>query len=261
MTTVLIILLIVGALLFTASFFMQEDKVEEVVNVPLSSIEGRSLSGYEEDKIKEHIRTIMEEETANVLSEAEDRMGRISNEKIIAVNEFSEDLLAKIENNNEEVVFLYNMLKQKEDEMKSTLERVEALKQVNQALSKQIQADTSFGTSWISEDTTNLQKKETVYKAAGEEAENEAAENLPKKTQEAGGSGMHKSPHMNLKMQNPFHKAGQKTMHADKNQESGHEKAVEILALHKQELSVMEIAKKLSLGQSEVKLVIDLYGN
>ncbi|MBE5959906.1 MAG: hypothetical protein E7256_00730 [Lachnospiraceae bacterium] len=231
MTTVLVILLIAGAILFTLSFFMTEDKVEEVVNVPLSSIEGRSLSGYEEEKIKKHIRTIMEEETAYVLSAAEDRMSRISNEKIIAVNEYSEDLLAKIENNNEEVVFLYNMLKQKEEEMKDTLERVERLKQANAALSKQIQNDTSF------EGITPLH--EAANRPKQEEERNESIEKQPDIRQ----------------------KASKKAGKGIANKESGHEKAGEILMLYEQNHSVREIAKQLSLGQSEVKLVIDLYGN
>ena len=34
----------------------------------------------------------------------------------------------------------------------------------------------------------------------------------------------------------------------------------EILALHRQGKSVLEISKELSVGQGEVKLVIDLYG-
>ena len=46
----------------------------------------------------------------------EDQMNRLCNEKIMAIDEFSKQLLEKIENNHKEVVFMYNMLNEKEKE-------------------------------------------------------------------------------------------------------------------------------------------------
>ena len=56
----------------------------------------------------------------------------MTNEKILAINEFGEQLLTKIESSHEEVVFLYDMMMKKEEEMKSTLNRMEVLRKENQ---------------------------------------------------------------------------------------------------------------------------------
>ncbi len=43
----------------------------------------------------------------------EERMNRLCNDKIMAVDEFSQQILEKIDANHQEVVFMYNMLSEK----------------------------------------------------------------------------------------------------------------------------------------------------
>lgn len=70
---------------------------------------------------KENITAVGEE----VISNTEDYLSKLSNEKIMAVSEFSDQILDKIDHNHEEVVFLYNMLNNKEKELKDLAKKLE----------------------------------------------------------------------------------------------------------------------------------------
>lgn len=63
-----------------------------------------------------------------LVSDTEDYLSKLSNEKIMAVSEFSDQILDKINNNHEEVVFLYNMLNNKERELKELAKELETSK-------------------------------------------------------------------------------------------------------------------------------------
>ena len=54
-----------------------------------------------------------------VISETEEYLNRKSNEKIMEFEEYSSQVIEKIERNHEEVVFMYQMLSDKEDEWKN----------------------------------------------------------------------------------------------------------------------------------------------
>ena len=70
------------------------------------------------EKIAEQTIDILESKKEQVLSETEEYLNRKSNEKIMEFEEYSSQILAKIEHNHEEVVFMYQMLSDKEEEMK-----------------------------------------------------------------------------------------------------------------------------------------------
>ena len=46
---------------------------------------------------------------------------RVTNEKIMAVNEYSDTVLEEINKNHKEVLFLYDMLNDKHDNLKNTV--------------------------------------------------------------------------------------------------------------------------------------------
>lgn len=58
----------------------------------------------------------------------DDYLSKLSNEKIMAVSEFSDQILEKIKRNHEEVVFLYNMLNDKEKELKTAVREIDGSK-------------------------------------------------------------------------------------------------------------------------------------
>ena len=77
--------------------------------------------------------TYVSEET---LAKTEEYLSRLSNEKIMAVSEYSDQILEKINRNHEEVVFLYNMLNNKENELKETLKEINSSQQKSKMLSE-----------------------------------------------------------------------------------------------------------------------------
>jgi len=87
--------------------------------------------GEEREAITKELEEALKElrDKAETVSEdMEDKMGQMSNEKIMGINEYSDQVLDKIDKTHEEVVFLYNMMNEKQDEMKSLIHDVDSQK-------------------------------------------------------------------------------------------------------------------------------------
>ncbi|CRZ34533.1 hypothetical protein DFR55_101299 [Herbinix hemicellulosilytica] len=143
-----------------------------------------------------------------IINKTEDYLSKLSNEKIMAVSEYSDQILEKINRNHEEVVFLYNMLTGKEKELKETLKELNDVKRNAREVL--------------------LSNNEVIN------PENEQKEINHQKNTES------------------FDKDSIDSQPASINNE-------EILNLHSQGMSILEISKKLGIGQGEVKLIIDLF--
>ena len=106
------VLLIIGIVAVTASFL----RVKETENQALTKESGHVASAgnvwseKDEKRIQEQMELLLEESRDTVVQDAEEQMGHLSNEKIIAVSEYGDQVLDKIQKNHSEVVFLYNML-------------------------------------------------------------------------------------------------------------------------------------------------------
>ena len=122
MSAVEIILIIVGIICICASFFIAKKKssAEDVTELP----KGADIwTEKDEEVIIKHIDEILEERGMQLVETTEDQMNRICNEKIMAIDEFSKPLLDKIHVNHEEVVFMYNMLGEKQKEIQEAIMR------------------------------------------------------------------------------------------------------------------------------------------
>ena len=122
MTAVEIVLIVVGILCICASFFVAKKKsssVEENETARSADI----WTEKDEEVIIKHIDEILEERGMQLVETTEDQMNRICNEKIMAIDEFSKPLLDKIHVNHEEVVFMYNMLGEKQKEIQEAMMR------------------------------------------------------------------------------------------------------------------------------------------
>ncbi|MBP5746343.1 MAG: hypothetical protein J6W58_08615 [Lachnospiraceae bacterium] len=116
-----IIVLIAGAILFTVSFFMSDRSKGTAV---LDEEEERKLIKELLDKEVEGARFRIDEAAQEAVSENKDRMeramDRITNEKMSAVDEYSNTVLDQIHKNHDEVMFLYDMLNNKHAQVKNT---------------------------------------------------------------------------------------------------------------------------------------------
>ena len=122
-----IILIVIGAVIFLLGYLMPARKkdIDEEVRL-ISEDEVRKLVFAEVDHVKEQIEDIVEETVNYSIERTERAMERVANEKIMAINEYSDTVLEEINKNHKEVVFLYDMLNDKHDNLMSTINEAAA---------------------------------------------------------------------------------------------------------------------------------------
>ncbi len=120
-----IALLVIGALIFVVSFLVPSSKEEASVSNELAQGEIRKLVAEEMERIKQQVDGVVDESITYAIEKTERSLERISNEKIMAVNEYSDTVLSEIHKNHQEVMFLYDMLNDKHISLKQTVNVVE----------------------------------------------------------------------------------------------------------------------------------------
>ncbi|MBR4085073.1 MAG: hypothetical protein IKK33_12420 [Lachnospiraceae bacterium] len=121
-----IMLLIVGvALLITGFLLPEKGETDTKVTRELAKAEIKELVDEEMKEIKQQVDDTVEEAVSYAMEKTERSLERISNEKIMAVSEYSDTVLAEIHKNHQEVMFLYDMLNDKHTNLKQTATVVE----------------------------------------------------------------------------------------------------------------------------------------
>ncbi len=117
-----IILIVIGVAVFLLGYLMPARKkdLDEEVQL-ISEDEVRKLIAGEVEHVKERISDIVDETVNYSIEKTERAMERVTNEKIMAVNEYSDTVLEEINKNHKEVVFLYDMLNDKHDNLMSAI--------------------------------------------------------------------------------------------------------------------------------------------
>ncbi|MCM1210974.1 MAG: DUF6115 domain-containing protein [Blautia sp.] len=87
----------------------------------ISEDEVRKLIDRETEGVKEHIADIVDETITYAMEKAERSMERLTNEKIMAINEYSDTVIEEINKNHKEVLFLYDMLNDKDENLKNAV--------------------------------------------------------------------------------------------------------------------------------------------
>lgn len=123
-----IVLIVIGAVIFLLGYLMPARKKETDEEVQLiSEDEVRKMISSEVEQVKGKIEDIVDETVNYSIERAERAMERVTNEKIMAVNEYSDTVLEEINKNHKEVVFLYDMLNDKHDNLMSTINEAASL--------------------------------------------------------------------------------------------------------------------------------------
>lgn len=114
LTAIEIIVLIIGFLAVCISFFVGNNaKTEQISHV--------DVPNETKEQLKREMSDYLEEKKEQTISETEEYLNRKSNEKIMEFDEFSSQILEKIDQNHQEVVFMYQMLSDKEEQLKEHL--------------------------------------------------------------------------------------------------------------------------------------------
>lgn len=123
MSTVSVTLIIIGIICVVLSVVFNFDK-DNKENQGVSS----ELTKEQQDKLRKQINDIIEAQLENVTERTESSLDKISNTKILEMNEYAENVLGEINRNHNETVFLYDMLNEKAKEIKSTVKDVNITK-------------------------------------------------------------------------------------------------------------------------------------
>lgn len=233
MTGVAWILLLIGVVFMIGSFFVTEklspselNQIAELSEEELKRIIDRGLKNAEtriEDAIDEQV---------DQSSEKVDRsLEKVTNDKIMAISEYSDTVIESMNKTHNEIMFLYSMLNDKHTEltgMAADLQRLAAdvrsleekapLTAPQAALERAAAVSAASAVTPVSVETADTTERETAAAPA------EQKEEMPE-TEETKQEGLH----------------------------------AEILKLKKLGMTEVQIAKKLGIGIGEVRLVNGLY--
>lgn len=269
MTGLEITLLLVGIVFMVGSFLITErlsgselNKVSE-----LSEDEIRRILERELTSAQQKIDTQIEQSIVNSIEQSSDRVDRAldkeTNEKIMAISEFSDTVMENMNKTHNEIMFLYGMLNDKHATMTEHMEELQKL--LSEIDQKKETQDTDLAAALakfeehIKEREEELSQEMEAKTAdfieainaflAEKAAEQEAEQQLPE-VEEISEEQTEEVPEEEAE---PEVEEKEETVQ----QESNHNAA--ILELHRQGASEIEIAKELGLGVGEVKLVLGLF--
>lgn len=226
MTGLEICLVIIGLICVACSFLFSEHLLSG--DMKKEMMDGVNVAAVTEEIVKREV----EAEVANVIDDKieamEVRVDKLTTEKIMAMGEFSDEILKKITQNHDEVMFLYNMLNDKEETLKNTIRDIEAVKASvkKMAIVNDVAKD-------VTKKDVPAEKPEVDKMTEGEMKEDMTDKNDAEKSE---------------------------TRRIVRKREVSNNNQM-ILDLYAQGKSNIEIAKELGLGIGEVRLVIDLFNS
>lgn len=118
-------LLIFGAGAFAGSFLVKAKSEKKDEGQQFDAELVRDFIEKEMEDAKERVAEVVDETLEYAVEKTERASERISNEKIMAINEYSETVLADINKSHQEVMFLYDMLNDKHNNLKETVKHVD----------------------------------------------------------------------------------------------------------------------------------------
>ena len=274
MTILEIILLAAGALLIAASFFFPEkEEASSIENIDaLVREEVKASIEAESENMRRHVEDVVDEAVSYAEEKTERTLERITNEKIMAVNEYSDTVLDEINKNHKEVMFLYDMLNDKQKNLKNTVtEASEAAKEVQKTTEglKTVSREVNTSPAEVTINTENMGPvKMTSQKAvnffSGLEAE-EAKATIKSVSEEEPVKEVRTLNWASLAVNDANEaekKEAAKEGREPENVIEGPRERLnrEVIELADSGMEPVEIAKKLKMGVGEVGLILGLHG-
>lgn len=131
MTAVEIVLIIVGVLFIIGSFFIH-DKLSRKDIDQISRLSEHELKIIVEKQLKtanDKVEEAIEDTLGNSMETTRRSMERTCNEKIMAINEYSDTVLESMNKTHNEIMFLYSMLNDKHAELTNLAGELQELSQ------------------------------------------------------------------------------------------------------------------------------------
>lgn len=291
MTALEIFLLFVGAACIVVSFVMPTRK-ERKQN---TSIEPE-LSEFQLEAIRSKVEEAVEQEVENVVEKTEISLDKISNTKILEMQEYANTIFSEMNRNHNETMFLYDMLNDKSKDIKSIVRDINLLKQKDGTVAGAQQAELE---SLSNQELRDNELIEKLFLQAAKEEENDAMEQelASQALKETAATTVKRTARKTTtrtsaagteKKKTTTARTSKKTEEAEPTEGVAETKAkktttrkttttkttssrsrtkktekpdlnTQILSMYSEGKSVLEIAKELNLGVGQTKLVIDLF--
>jgi hypothetical protein len=258
-----ILLIILGVVAFIASFMIKgkPDKKNEEVVVDPEVIKG--MVGKEIGDIKERVNEVVDETLQYAVEKTERASERISNEKIMAINEYSDTVLADINKNHQEVIFLYDMLNEKHNNLKETVKQVDKTTREAKEITKGIsESEEKFEAFTTVDQLPHIQPVPTVPAVSTVPTVQPVQPQHPVQTAQIVQMPIVPAPQPETVVEENVELVPA-VVEDNSEEEPEEEKSINnndrILEMHKAGVNNVEIAKELGLGVGEVKLVINLF--
>ena len=246
MTLLEILLLLVGITVFIISYRLPAKKEEQLEDTrQLAKEEISEQVKQELGHIREQVEGTVDETITYAMEKTERFMDKLTNEKMMAISQYSDSVMEDIRKTHAEVLFLYDMLNDKHENVKSAAAEVDqAVREV-----RQLEQETPAAVAETEEPAAKRKNAKSAEKSATKPAE-KPSETDDVSTNAAAASYTDKEAE-DISQGNdpgiPF---------ADMEMENRND---EILTMHRQGKSNVAIARELGMGVGEVKLVIDLF--
>lgn len=273
MTGLEIALLTIGLIVIVASFVFSSKSDGDTMR----NVKDVTFTDKQKEDIKKQIMDILDEQIENVKEQTEISLDKLSNQKMLEMNEYSDTILQEINRNHNEVMFLYDMLNEKKKEINNTVRDMNVTKkEIEKSKTVPKKQTVIDSIKDMSEDTSGfmaseellreeqkdvdtrkkdiLNQLDAVVEAVSDDvsADLEAVEKKPKKRTSTGRTAAKRMKETVKKETLREDNRDPKAFETGNNNEK-------ILQLSKEGKSNVEIAKELGLGIGEVKLVIDLF--
>ena len=284
MTAFEVVLLLCGIICVAVSFIMGDSKKKNTDDKDYDA----NLTEEQKEDIRRQVTDIIDEEMLNASEKTEVSLDKISNTKILEMNEYADNILGEINRNHNEAVFLYDMLNDKAKEVKSTVKDVNVTKKQVE----KIQAEVTSAAANPEDDNAYADK-------SGDKSQHRSEHEFRSMTPEivreidmpvtseyddsqendlygTGGADINDGMDMvspqelmavsqmlgqdiqqNIQQNIQTVSAQDNGMHD--NGTHGLNRNDEILSMYESGMDSRQIAKELNLGIGEVRLVIDLY--
>lgn len=284
MTAFEVVLLLCGIICVAVSFIMGDSKKKNTDDKDYDA----NLTEEQKEDIRRQVTDIIDEEMLNASEKTEVSLDKISNTKILEMNEYADNILGEINRNHNEAVFLYDMLNDKAKEVKSTVKDVNVTKKQVE----KIQAE-------VTSAATNPEEDNAYADKSGDKSQRRSEHEFRSMTPEivreidmpvtseyddsqendlygTGGADINDGMDMvspqelmavsqmlgqdmqqNIQQNIQTVSAQDNGMHD--NGTHGLNRNDEILSMYESGMDSRQIAKELNLGIGEVRLVIDLY--
>ncbi len=267
-----VIFLILGIGIFIVSFLIPDKKSDKAETIDMDAFNALIDKEMEQAKVKVH--EIVDETVEYAVEKTERASERISNEKIMAIDEYSQTVLQDVNKAHQEVMFLYDMLNDKQKNIKETVKEVSnkqaqieedanvASKVAKEAKENAIEArNQMFETTLIP--ALKDKKKVEVFSFTKEAPKYERrlpkVDNLfvPLKPEKVESNETVTQAKVYEEVVAPILEEEKREKEAENVKvENNNDK---ILRLNKEGMSNVDIAKELGLGVGEVKLVLNLF--